>query len=191
MAEVPLWVAVVSSLGGYAVAAATEYLRGRQALVREREARREARQAAREDARESFERETLIAFQDTVAKLMRTVARAQHENEMEFRRSGTWGRRALPDDIGGEQQLVLVHDFQRLRVRVIDDNLRQLAEQWWAAGASSSVGALREEDDEAARSRANADWERCAMLYRKLVEEIGTRLRALVATWDQQRGRSS
>lgn len=182
MAEVPLWVVVVSPFAGYAAAAATEYLRGRQTLVREREARREGRQAAREDARESFERETLIALQDTAAKLMRSVARAWHENEVEFRRFGTWGRRTLPEDVGGEQQVVLVNDFQRFRVRVIDDDLRRLAEQWWAAGARSTVGALCEEDDEDARSRANADWERCAVMYQELVEEIGSRLRTLVTT---------
>ncbi len=99
---VPLWVVIALPFAGYLAAAATEYLRGRQTLIREREARAEERLAARQDARDAFERTTLLEFQDAIAALMRNTARIHHESEMECRRSGTWGREQLPEEIGGE-----------------------------------------------------------------------------------------
>ncbi len=186
MAELPIWAVIGLPFSGYLAAVATEYLRGRQTLTRERETRQEARAAAREDARDAFERETLIELQDAMAVLMRNAARTHHETEMEYRQSGTWGRRALPEEIGGEPAIALVHDFQRLRVRVLDGELRALCQEWWSAASQSTIPALREEDDESARTRASAVWKRCTALYPQVMEAIGSRLRELVAGWDSR-----
>ncbi len=184
MAELPLWVVIALPASGYVAAAATEYLRGRQALTRERESRREAREAARQDARDSFERDSLLELQEAMAVLMRNFARIHHENEMEYQQSGLWGRGVLPKEIGGEAAVSKIQTFHRLRVRVLDRRLRSLCEEWLSAASGSAVPALREEDDREACLRATKDWQRCFELYTDVVEGIGARLRHLISTWD-------
>ena len=174
---VPLWVVLVLPFAGYIAAAATEYLRGQQALNRERQARSDARKAAREAARDAFERETLLEFQDVMASLMRNAARILHESEMEFRQSGTWGRRLLPEAIGGEASVSLARDFHRLRVRVLDDALREESKEWWLLCAAATIGVMRNEPDKDARQRANDAWTRSTAIYEELAEAIGERLR--------------
>lgn len=165
---VPLWVIIALPFAGYLAAAATEYLRGRQTLIREREARAEVRLVARQDARDAFERTTLLEFQDATAAVMRNTARIYHESEMEYRRTGTWGREQLPEEIGGEPSIQLVRDFQRLRVRLIDDALRERSREWVEVSASVTLGAMRDEDDASARQRAEAAWSRSITLYNSL-----------------------
>ncbi len=181
---VPLWVAIALPFAGYLAAAATEYLRGRQTLIREREARAEERLVARQDAKDAFERTTLLEFQDAMAALMRNIGRIYHEAEMEYRRSRTWGRVKLPEEIGGEQSIQLVRDFQRLRVRLLNDALREKSAEWWAASIPATLGAMRDEDDAAARQRAEAALARSGALYQELSEAVGERLRFLIAHWD-------
>lgn len=185
MADLPLWVVLALPFSGYLTAVATEYLRGHQALTREREARREAREAARQDARDAFERDTLIELQDAIAALMRNTSQIHLENEVEFRKSGSWGRRTLPEEIGGEPQGSRARNFERLRVRVLNDELRNLCEQWWSYAAKSMVPALREEGDQDARLRATADWERSTAIFSEVMEKVGSRLRELYTIWDQ------
>lgn len=182
MTELPFWVILALPLAGYLAAAATEYLRGQQTLTREREARRENREAARQDARDTFERDTLIELQDAISAVMRNVAQIHLENEIEFRRSGLWGRKAFPEEIGGEPQRVRTHNFQRLRVRVLDGDLRSLLDQWWLYASKSMVPALREEGDQEARLRATADWERAMAIFPEVMERTGSRLRDLFTT---------
>lgn len=185
-ATVPAWVAILGPLVGYAIAVGTELLRGRQARIREREARRDTRQAAREDARDSFERETLLQLQDAVAALMRNTARVQHEEEMEYRRSGRWGRSALPEEIEGEISIQFPRDVQRLRVRLLDDRLRELVNEWSSFAAAATIPAMREETDAEARLRSTAAWKRCSDLYIEMAEAIGERLRVLIAHWSAE-----
>lgn len=183
---VPLWVVIALPFAGYLAAAGTEYLRGRQTLIREREARAEERLAARQDARDAFERTTLLEFQDAIAVLMRNTARIYHESEMEYRRSETWGREKLPEEIGGEPSNQLVRDFQRLRVRLLDHDLREKSTKWWEVTVPATLGAMRDEDDTAARQRAEMAWASSTVLYEELAEGIGERLRFLIAHWDDR-----
>jgi hypothetical protein len=183
---VPVWLAILGTFLGYAVAFGSEYLRGRQTLTREREARKDARQAAREDARDAFERETLLQLQDAVGALMRNTARVQIEDEKEYRRTGKWGRLMLPEDLGGEPTIQLSRDVQRLRVRLLDDRLRAFVEQWSSLAAAATVGAMREEPDAEARARSVAAWSRCTDLYLEMAEAIGERLRMLIAHWSDE-----
>lgn len=184
MAELPLWVVLALPFSGYLAAAATEYLRGKQMLVREREGRREAREAARQDARDTFERDTLIELQDAISALMRNVGQIHFQNEVEYRQSGLWGRKLLPDEIGSEPQASRAHNFDRLRVRALDEDVRRLCEQWWSSAARSMVPALQGEDDEEARLRAIAEWQRTSAIFPEVMERIGSRLRELFTVWD-------
>jgi hypothetical protein len=166
---------------GYIAAAATEFLRGQQSLARDREARRDARMAAREDVREAFERDTLLAFQEAMEALMRNSAQIFHEYEMEFRRSGRWGTK-LPEDLGGEGSSRLAREFQRRRVRLLDENLRDQASNWGSLAAKATIGALRNEIDEEARNRGQLAWNQCGTDYAKLVEATGERIRTLISS---------
>jgi hypothetical protein len=183
---VPLWVVIALPFAGFGAAAATEYLRGRQTLIREREARNEARQSAREDARDAFERTTLLEFQEAMAALMRNTARILHESEMEYRQSKTWGRKLLPEEIGGELSQQLVVDFQRLRVRLLDDNLRERSLKLLDLCGRMTIGATHDENDDDVRQRANLAFERSISLYTEVAEAIGERLRDLIANWDNR-----
>jgi hypothetical protein len=183
---VSLWVVIALPFAGYLAAAATEYLRGRQALIREREARAEERFAARQDTRDAFERTTLLEFQDAIAALMRNMARVHHESEMEYRRSGTWGREKLSEEIGGEPSIQLVRNFQRLRVRLLDDALRKKSTEWLEVSSPTTLGAMRDEEDVIARQRADTALAHSASLYKELTEAIGERLRFLIAYKDDR-----
>ncbi len=182
--EVPLGVTISLPFLGYAVAVATEFLRGWLSLKKDREARHDALNAAREDERRAFERETLIELQDAMASLMRNTALVIHCSEIEYGQNGTWGRRQLPDEIGGEVSSDLARNFNRLRVRVLNDGLRHQTKEWWEAGAQATIGGLRDEKDDITRQGAMANWERCRKLYEEVFEKIGEQLRVLVAHWD-------
>jgi hypothetical protein len=171
------------AIASYAAAVITELIRGHQNLKRDREARREMRQAECEAARDSFERDTLIQLQDTMGSLMRNFAKVVHANELEYRNSGTWGRRMLPEDVGGEMSGALARDFHRFSVRVLDDSLRERIKEWSAIGAQSTIGAMRDEADVDACERARAAWGTCQALYTEVAEMVGQRLRTLVAKW--------
>jgi hypothetical protein len=183
--SIPVWAAITLPLVGFAAALATEFLRGSQTLKRDREARLENRVSERQNARDSFERETLLELQESIAALMRNTAAIRHQTEIEFATHGTWGRRQLPEGIGGESAVSLVRDFQKLRVRVLDDDLRQLATEWWESSAKSTIGAMREEPDKQARQRATDAWRTCVELHEQLNEKLGKRLRNLVSHWSE------
>lgn len=182
-ATFPVWLVFVGPFLGYGVAVGTEYLRGRQTLLREREARQDARRAAREDARDAFERETLLQLQDAVLALMRNTSRVQLETEKEYRRTKKWGRSLLPEEIGGEPSLQFTWDVQRLRVRLLDDDLRELVRVWLSSATAATMGAIGDEDDALARARGATQWDTCSALFIKMAEGIGERLRVLIAHW--------
>ena len=75
--------------------------------------------------------------------------------------------------------------LQRLRVRVLDDELRRLSEAWHNVTSRSVIGALRDEDDLEARARCDAAWNEATELYHELMEKIGERLRLLIAHWTE------
>lgn len=183
--SIPVWAAITLPLVGFAAALATELLRGSQTLKRDREARRENTISERKNARDSFERETLIELQESIAALMRNTGAIFHETEIEFATYGTWGRQQLPEKIGGESSVSLVRDFQKLRVRILDDELRQLAGKWWEIGSQSTIGAMREEPDDQARQRATDAWRTCVAIHEQLNEKLGERLRTLVSHWSE------
>jgi len=186
--SVPVWVAIALPFLGYAVAVGTEFIRGWQSRSREREARRDARLAEREEARYSFEMDNLLEIQEAAGRLMRNTGAIFLETEREYSKTGTWGRKLLSDEIGGEPSVILARDFEKLRVRILDESLRQLAGAWWKHGAASAICAMRDEDDDDARLRASADWSRCVELYRELNERLGERLRILVCRSEDGEG---
>jgi hypothetical protein len=70
------WLPVVSGFGGFIFGAVTEYLRDRRASTRERESRTAARNLQQLERRTTFQRQTLLDFQDAVQKLAQRVCLA-------------------------------------------------------------------------------------------------------------------
>jgi len=185
---VPLWLTISLPFLGFAAGVVAELVRGFLSLKKDREARRDTLIAAREEECRSFERETLLELQDAMASLMRNIALCIHHTEIEYKQYGTWGRRQLPDEIGGDTSNDLEVHFNKLRVRMLDDALRHRAKEWWEAGAAATVPALRDEEDEIACQRVMDAWGDCINLYQEVSEGVGERLRYLVAHWDDLQG---
>jgi hypothetical protein len=127
-----------------------------------------------------------LEFQDAIAALMRNTARVHYESEMEYKRSGTWGREKLSGEIGGEPSIQLVMNFQRLRVRLLDDALREKSTKWLEVSTPATLGAMRDEDDAIARQHADTALARSTSLYKEFTEVIGERLRFLIAYSDDR-----
>jgi hypothetical protein len=177
--SVPSWVLVGLPVIGYLAAVGTEYMRGRQTLEREREPRRHERQTGRSDARDAFERDTLLELQDALAEFARNCGKIQHLDEMEYRESGVWGRQLLGDEVGGEGSLEYIRRIQRLRVRVLDDNIRARVREYIDHASASTIGAMRDEPAASARARSVSHWAAATDTYMPLFDAIGERLRQL------------
>ena len=117
---------LLSALGGYLIAAVTQYFRDRRAHAREREARAEERQLKLFERRSDFQRETLLTLQEAIQRLARTAGQMQHHDEMTFRSTGQWGRSLYGEEIStanfnaGVQTLIFTS-------RVRDEKIRELA----------------------------------------------------------------
>lgn len=82
-------------LVGGAVTLLATWLQQSHASNREREAAE--REAA--ERRRVFQSETLLELQEAVAALIRFHGRANYLDEVEYHKSGTWGRSQLPEDV--------------------------------------------------------------------------------------------
>jgi hypothetical protein len=165
VSNAPYWFPVVTlalgAIGGFLA----DFLREGRAADREREA-----------ARHAFQRESLIALQDWLAKLSRATGAIHAADEMHFRQTGEWGRQQL-----GEELNLAFHEavtnVQRFRVRVLDDAIRKESADFVAACTAAAVGAMRDELDNAARARGQREFERLPKVSMELNEKLGAALR--------------
>jgi hypothetical protein len=171
----PWWVPVVSLVVGWAGGLLTDALRDSRAAAREDAAAERAR--AREQA--AFERETLIALQDWLAKLVRASGATHHHDYMEYHQSRRWGRDPIGEewDIASHEATVNV---LRYRVRVADADVRQAVEHVVKLAAAANQGAAYGEDDRQAYARAAAAFKEAVPAYERTQELLGERLRGLV-----------
>ena len=179
--SVPSWVAIAGTLGGFVAALVADALRDGRALRREREGRAEARRIAREDARDNFERDTLLELQDASHRLIRNSGRANAYEESRFRQSGRWPRGPLPEEIGGDISADVIRDVQRLRVRLLDGALRDLASELISACVHVTLSPTQIEADAEKSAAAHASLRRASDLYVALTEGIGERVRAILS----------
>jgi hypothetical protein len=128
-----VWGFIGTLVGALAALGAT-YLQQSHASKREREASK--RQA--EERKHAFQRDTVLELQEVLAGLARLHAGLHHHSEMEWRKSGQWGRSQLPDDIN-EGVLTEAVRVVMLAERIDDDDLRQSLRTFTDALAGLSV----------------------------------------------------
>jgi hypothetical protein len=147
------------------------------AAENERLSEQHRRETDREGA--GFQRETLIELQDWLVRLARVTALIYQQHELEYRRTGAWGRERLGGSLNVEFHEA-IRNVRRYSVRVRDDEVRREAKQLvelCVAGVLVADG--RDEDDEVARRDAAQALEAAYALNDVLNDHIGQRLREL------------
>jgi hypothetical protein len=143
-----IWFPVVTLIIGAVLKAIFDALTDRRAARREREARQEQRRDAFHLRLIEFQRSTLLELQEVASQLARFTGQAQHQDEMAYRASGTWGKQPLTDEVD-QGFLKAQTDINRLRVRVRDPNIRQLAQQFFEACVEVSISKTKADSERA------------------------------------------
>ncbi|WP_069057795.1 hypothetical protein [Sinorhizobium sp. RAC02] len=121
-----VWFPVITLIVGASLKVVFDVLAERRAFRRERLGREEQRRDSLRLRRLDFQHATLLEFQDVVSRLARFFGRAHHHDVMSFRASEQWGKSLLGEEVNqgitNEQGA-----FSRLRVRIKDEETRQLA----------------------------------------------------------------
>jgi hypothetical protein len=167
----PDWLATtVSVLAGGALTIVSSWMSDGRSTKQERERRQEDRRDRLADRRNEFQRETLLSLQGVAQKLMRNAAACFHQDRMSYKKSGTWQRHLLPDDLS-DNQLLLMTETMLLASRIRDEGTRNSADQ-----LRSLVAEIGESENErGAASKMKAMGELQVVLIQrigKLVREI-------------------
>ncbi|WP_154722031.1 hypothetical protein [Ciceribacter sp. T2.26MG-112.2] len=165
-----VWFPVVTLIIGVVLKGFYDSLADRRIARRERDARIETRRDARLLRRAEFQRETILALQEQLAKLTRATGKMHHADIMEFRKTRVWGKGQFPDD-ANNNAFEATTQISVLRVRIDDDGVRDTASKFTSACAS--VALARSEDEAEARLRFAIG------MLEELSEQIGEVLRNL------------
>ncbi|MBF6606730.1 MAG: hypothetical protein IVW53_14265 [Chloroflexi bacterium] len=118
MSDVLLGV-IIGSLLSIAAGMLTEVVRGN----RESRVDREKRADDRRLARDSFQRETLLRFQDALVDWARAGEEHHRADKTAFRESGEWGKNLVGEEMSN-RELAANRNLSLLRSRIEDDELR-------------------------------------------------------------------
>lgn len=121
-----VWFPVITLIVGALLKGTFDVLAERRAFRRDRLSREEGRREDLRLRRLEFQHSTLLEFQEVVGRLSRFVGRAHHQDTMDFKTTGIWGRSKLGEEVNqglfAEQAA-----FSKLRVRIKDEETRRLA----------------------------------------------------------------
>ena len=140
----PDWFPVLTLLIGYGTKSLTDWIQHRRAVEREREGRDATRRDQLFERRATFQRETLLALQEAAAELGRATGRICHLDTMAIRNTGK--TQLLPDDLDEGYRLAQVRT-SLLAVRVRDDSVRELAEQFRRISVDCTAAKSQEDRD--------------------------------------------
>jgi hypothetical protein len=162
-------------LAGYLLGGRNERKRDDRTAAREREALRE-RQA---DEGRVFQRDTLLELHDQLYKLNRNTGRASFLDEKRFRETGRYARDQLPEELSDEFS-ELIGNLNRLCVRIFDQELRELVDNYIKAiiRASISRGHRKDGDDQRERARVETESIRTLAQWGPLEERLGAAIRS-------------
>lgn len=113
---------------GYAGSLYTEERRDERTRARESNARAETRQERLNDRRDEFQRETLLALQGAMSQLARAAGEAHVANRVSAHANGSWAARDLLGEELNQREMIAFRDANTLRVRVADDQTRDLVD---------------------------------------------------------------
>ena len=120
----------------------------------------------------TFQRQTLLDFQEAVAELGRTAAMMNVANTRAHRQTGEWRKNEYGDPLDEQARLSMART-SLLGARVADDEVRRLLDEmqhwWWGV----PLAALADESGNA--------YKRVEQVCRSLNQQIGTVMRRLDA----------
>jgi hypothetical protein len=164
------WFPVVTLLVGFLASSAIEWFRDRRTLKREREARESMRREKRADRRGDFQRETLLALQDSLLELGRSNGEIYHLDLIAYHRTGEFVRQRISEELNERNRLA------NGRTSVLTSRVRDVAvrEMIQTFSDYANVETMSRDLDEA-REAANLG----IRLFVKINERIGELLRKL------------
>lgn len=163
--EAALW-GFLGALVGAGASIATSWLNNHHELKRQQQ----ANSLERIERARSFQRDNLLALQQTLQDGMRFLGRAHLEDERAFQQSGEWGKAMLPEDIA-EGTREINAKLASLIQRVADDALRASIKSLHSQMTSCLSAGSREQALTALDNTSNS--------YNGLMEQLGQVLRAL------------
>jgi len=165
-----VWFPVITLVLGFALQAFLNVLTDHRASRRERDARRDQRLDAMRSRRREFQRTTLLEAQDVMSQLMRLTVRAYLEDLAAFRKSGSWHKQLLTEDVD-EGIRKCQADMARLRARIRSEQVRRLINQVVSLSVDAGLAENETNASFAIGSMANTG--------NDLNEQIGVLLRTL------------
>jgi hypothetical protein len=124
-------------LGGYMLAGRNEDARDQRAAQRQVQIQRDAFTEQLEHDRHTFQRDTLLQLQDDLQSLTRATTRVVMQDQKTIKEKGQLF--LLPDNVGGEEARLITASVQRLRARVLDDQLRATVGEFAGTCARAST----------------------------------------------------
>jgi hypothetical protein len=164
------WLPVLTTILGACIVLITEALRDRRTSERERAARAETRRLQLLERRTTFQRQNLLDLQEALLQLARTTGQMQIYDIKAYRNTGTWQKNLYPPELD-EANRVANTRTSMLGVRVRDNAVRDLLEQFKSCSAGVIMSRSAEESD---RSSKNV-----VAVLEKLQQRIGEVLRTL------------
>ena len=168
-------------LGGYWLAGHNEEERDRRAAMREGQARIDTFAERLEEDRHSFQRDTLLELQDELQRMVRDTARTVIQDQKTIKEQGQIFLQ--PPGLSEEAHQITV-SLQRLRARVLDDELRAAIGDLIGMCSVAGIGLLGyprglvpEDQREAAHDRLERMMTDMGQQYVRLTDLLGSHLR--------------
>ncbi|MEV6287117.1 hypothetical protein [Kribbella sp. NPDC051770] len=187
--DVAVWSAIIGpittllgGLGGYWLAGRNEEGRDRRAASREEAARRNALAERLEESRHGFQRDALLELQDELQRLVRSATQITLQDRRTIKESGQ--TYLLAEDLS-DQAMEITVSVQRLRSRVLDDELRAsigvLIDLCSSAGVSLieyPQGKVPDDERDQALAKLDRQIMHLAEEYSTVTEAVGKHLRS-------------
>lgn len=187
--DAAVWTAIIGpittllgGLGGYWLAGRNEDARDQRSARREQVARRAALAERLEEDRHSFQRDTLLELQDELQRLVRNTAQIMLQDEKTIKQFGQIY--LLGGDLSDEAMQITV-SVQRLRSRVLDDQLRAAIGDFVSFCASAGIAPTeypqgKVPDDQKAKAIGTLRMQNAKLgeTYATLTELVGSHLRS-------------
>jgi hypothetical protein len=164
--EAALW-GFLGALVGAGASIATSWLSSRHEIARQHQ----ADSLERSERTRAFQRDNLLALQQSLQDAMRFSARAQFEDEQAFRQGGEWGKALLSEEVSEGSRATNAR-LVALTERVEDDSVRASVKSLREKLARHSIIVGTREQAEALLRDAMEE-------FTLVMEQVGTTLRRL------------
>jgi hypothetical protein len=172
---------LAGGLGGYWLASRNEEARDKRAAQRESQSRLDALADKLEEDRHTFQRDTLLELQDELQHLVRNTAQAIMQDKSAIKERGQIY--LLTGDLS-DQALQITKSLQRLRSRVLDNELRDAIGDFIGTCSTASMGLtgypngkVPDNEQEAAVNRLDRRMRETSDAYERLTESLGVHIR--------------